>query len=121
MSLLILTYISSTTFVCSSIRFNILTKGASSGGKSFTILGHVLGLVGPDFVNKLTSSSALTLVYDYASAFSYGDVSVRSKSIADRKAGRYGQHIRDACSHAYQLRDVLFIRPRSRNTELADR
>jgi hypothetical protein len=55
-------------YICATSRvlehpINILTKGASSGGKSFTI-SHVLELIGPDFVNKLTSSSALSLVYD---------------------------------------------------------
>ena len=38
-------------------------KGVSGGGKSFTAL-HTLALVGQDFVNQLTSSSALSLVYD---------------------------------------------------------
>ena len=42
---------------------NALVKGASSGGKSFTTT-HTLELIGPDFVNHLTSSSALSLVYD---------------------------------------------------------
>ena len=60
--LITLTYISATSRVLKH-PINILTKGASSGGKSFTI-GHVLELVGSDFVNKLTSSSALSLVYD---------------------------------------------------------
>jgi hypothetical protein len=55
-------------YICATSRvlehpINILTKGASSGGKSFTI-SHVLELIGPAFVNKLTSSSALSLVYD---------------------------------------------------------
>ena len=42
---------------------NPLVKGASSGGKSFTTT-CTLNLIGPDFVNYLTSSSALSLVYD---------------------------------------------------------
>ena len=42
---------------------NPLVKGASSGGKSFTAT-RTLELIGPDFVNYLTSSSALSLVYD---------------------------------------------------------
>ena len=42
---------------------NLLVKGASSGGKSFTAT-RTLELIGPDFVNHLTSSSALSLVYD---------------------------------------------------------
>ena len=42
---------------------NPLVKGASSGGKSFTAT-RTLELIGPDFVNHLTSSSALSLVYD---------------------------------------------------------
>ena len=37
--------------------------GASSSGKSFTTT-NTLELIGPDFVNHLTSSSALSLVYD---------------------------------------------------------
>jgi hypothetical protein len=42
---------------------NPLVKGSSSGGKSFTTT-RTLELVGPDFVNYLTTSSALSLVYD---------------------------------------------------------
>jgi hypothetical protein len=42
---------------------NPLVKGASSGGKSFTTT-RTLELIGPEFVNHLTSSSALSLVYD---------------------------------------------------------
>jgi hypothetical protein len=42
---------------------NPLVKGASSGGKSFTT-SRTLDLIGPDFVSYLTSSSALSLVYD---------------------------------------------------------
>jgi len=42
---------------------NPLVKGASSGGKSFTTT-RTLELIGPDFVSYLTSSSALSLVYD---------------------------------------------------------
>ncbi len=60
--LITLTYIAATSRVLEH-PVNILTKGASSGGKSFTTM-HVLDLIGPDFVNKLTSSSALSLVYD---------------------------------------------------------
>lgn len=60
--LIILTYIAATSRVLEQ-SVNIITKGASSGGKSYSI-GKVLDLVGPDFVNKLTSSSALSLVYD---------------------------------------------------------
>jgi hypothetical protein len=60
--LIILTYICGVSRVLEH-PINILTKGASSGGKSYTI-GRVLELVGPDFTNKLTSSSALSLVYD---------------------------------------------------------
>jgi len=40
-----------------------LVKGASSGGKSFTT-SRTLDLIGSDFVSYLTSSSALSLVYD---------------------------------------------------------
>jgi len=42
---------------------NLLVKGASSGGKSFTAT-RTLELIGPEFVNHLTSSSPLSLVYD---------------------------------------------------------
>jgi hypothetical protein len=42
---------------------NPLVKGASSGGKSFTTT-RTLDLIGPDFVSYLTSSSAMSLVYD---------------------------------------------------------
>ena len=60
--LITLTYIAATSRVLKR-PINTVTKGASSGGKSFTT-EHVLELIGPDFVNKLTSSSALSLVYD---------------------------------------------------------
>jgi hypothetical protein len=42
---------------------NPLVKGASSGGKFFTT-SRTLDLIGSDFVSYLTSSSALSLVYD---------------------------------------------------------
>ena len=57
-----LIYIAATSRVLKN-PINVLIKGASSGGKSFTTL-HVLDLIGEDFTNKLTSSSALSLVYD---------------------------------------------------------
>jgi hypothetical protein len=60
--LITLTYIAATSRVLAN-PVNVLTKGASSGGKSFTTV-HVLKLIGQDYVNKLTSSSALSLVYD---------------------------------------------------------
>jgi len=60
--LITLTYITATSRV-QAHPTNILIKGVSGGGKSFTAL-HTLALVGQDFVNQLTSSSALSLVYD---------------------------------------------------------
>jgi hypothetical protein len=60
--LIVLTYITATSRVLAR-PINILIKGVSSGGKSFTAL-HTLELIGQDFTNKLTSSSALSLVYD---------------------------------------------------------
>ena len=60
--LIILIYIAATSRVLKN-PINILTRGASSGGKSFTT-SHVLELVGSDYVNQLTSSSTLSLVYD---------------------------------------------------------
>jgi hypothetical protein len=60
--LIVLTYIAATSRVLEH-PINILIKGVSSGGKSFTVL-HTLELVDQDFINKLTSSSALSLVYD---------------------------------------------------------
>jgi hypothetical protein len=60
--LITLTYIGATSRILLN-PVNIVTKGVSSGGKSFTIL-NTLKLIGPDFVNQLTSSSALSLVYD---------------------------------------------------------
>ena len=60
--LIILIYIAATSRILKS-PINVIVKGASGGGKSFTVL-HVLELIGADFVNKLTSSSALSLVYD---------------------------------------------------------
>ena len=60
--LITLTYVGATSRILQN-PVNILTKGVSSGGKSFTAL-NTLKLIGPDFVNELTSSSALSLVYD---------------------------------------------------------
>jgi hypothetical protein len=60
--LITLTYIAATSRVLDH-PINILARGASSGGKSFTVF-HTLELIGPDFTNQLTSSSALSLVYD---------------------------------------------------------
>ena len=60
--LIVLTYIAATSRVLEH-PVNLLAKGASSGGKSFTTT-RTLELIGPDFVNHLTSSSALSLVYD---------------------------------------------------------
>ena len=57
-----MTYIAATSRVLEH-PVNLLVKGASSGGKSFTTT-RTLELIGPDFVNHLTSSSALSLVYD---------------------------------------------------------
>jgi hypothetical protein len=58
----VLAYITATSRVLEH-PINLLIKGVSSGGKSFIAL-HTLELVGQDFTNKLTSSSALSLVYD---------------------------------------------------------
>jgi hypothetical protein len=60
--LIVLTYIAATSRILKN-PVNLLVKGASSGGKSFTTT-RTLELIGPDFVNHLTSSSALSLVYD---------------------------------------------------------
>ena len=60
--LIMLTYIAATSRVLKN-PINVIIKGVSSGGKSFTVL-HTLELIGQDFVNQLTSSSALSLVYD---------------------------------------------------------
>ena len=60
--LIVLTYVTATSRVLEH-PVNILIKGVSSGGKSFTVL-HTLELVDQTFINKLTSSSALSLVYD---------------------------------------------------------
>jgi hypothetical protein len=60
--LITLNYIAGTSRVLDQ-PINPLVKGASSGGKSFTTT-RTLDLIGPDFVNYLTSSSALSLVYD---------------------------------------------------------
>ncbi|MGO8923513.1 MAG: hypothetical protein ACLQF4_11310 [Xanthobacteraceae bacterium] len=57
-----LTYVTATSRVLAH-PINVLIKGVSSGGKSFTVL-HTIELIGHTFVNKLTSSSALSLVYD---------------------------------------------------------
>jgi hypothetical protein len=60
--LIVLVYITATSRVLDH-PLNVLAKGASSSGKSFTTT-NTLELIGPDFVNHLTSSSALSLVYD---------------------------------------------------------
>ena len=60
--LVVLTYIAATSRVLKH-PVNLLAKGASSSGKSFTTT-RTLELIGSDFVNYLTSSSALSLVYD---------------------------------------------------------
>ena len=60
--LIVLTYIAATSRVLEH-PVNLLAKGASSSGKSFTTT-RTLELIGPDFVNFLSSSSALSLVYD---------------------------------------------------------
>jgi hypothetical protein len=61
-SLIVLTFIAAVSRVLEH-PINVLIKGVSSGGKSFSVL-HTLELVDPESVNKLTSSSALSLVYD---------------------------------------------------------
>jgi hypothetical protein len=60
--LITLTYVAATSRV-NQHPVNLLAKGASSSGKSFTTT-RTLELIGPDFVNFLTSASALSLVYD---------------------------------------------------------
>ncbi len=60
--LIVLTYVGATSRVLQH-PLNILAKGASSSGKSITTT-RTLELIGPDFVNFLTSTSALSLVYD---------------------------------------------------------
>jgi hypothetical protein len=60
--LIALLYISGTSRVLQS-PINPLVKGSSSAGKSYTTT-RTLELIGPRFVNYLTSSSALSLVYD---------------------------------------------------------
>jgi hypothetical protein len=57
-----LIYISATSRVLNQ-PINPLLKGSSCGGKSFTTT-RTLELIGSDFVHYLTSSSALSLVYD---------------------------------------------------------
>jgi hypothetical protein len=60
--LITLLYVSATSRVLQS-PINPLVKGSSSGGKSYTTT-RTLELIGSGFVNYLTSSSALSLVYD---------------------------------------------------------
>ena len=60
--LIVLTYIAATSRLLEH-PVNLLVKGASGSGKSFTTT-RTLELIGLDFVNHLTSSSALSLVYD---------------------------------------------------------
>jgi hypothetical protein len=60
--LITLIYLAATSRVLDQ-PINPLVKGASSGGKSYTTK-HTLGLFPTESVNYLTSSSALSLVYD---------------------------------------------------------
>jgi hypothetical protein len=60
--LITLIYLAATSRVLDQ-PINPLVKGASSGGKSYTTK-RTLELFPPEFVNYLTSSSALSLVYD---------------------------------------------------------
>ena len=60
--LIVLTYIAATSRVLEH-PVNLLARGASSSGKSITTT-RTLELIGPDCVKFLTSSSALSLVYD---------------------------------------------------------
>jgi hypothetical protein len=60
--LITLNYIAATSRVMAH-PLNPLIKGASSAGKSFTTM-QTLGLIPPECVNYLTTSSALALVYD---------------------------------------------------------
>ena len=60
--LIVLVYIAGTSRVLAN-PINIIIKGGSGGGKSFTA-EHALELIGPDYVSRLTTSSALSLVYD---------------------------------------------------------
>ena len=57
-----LSYVAGTSRVLDK-PINPAVKGASSAGKTFTTT-RTLDLIGPDYVNYLTSSSALSLVYD---------------------------------------------------------
>jgi hypothetical protein len=57
-----LVYLAATSRVLHS-PINPLLKGPSSSGKNFT-MNRTLELISPEFVNYLTSSSALSLVYD---------------------------------------------------------
>jgi len=60
--LIVLTYVAGTSRVLQQ-PVNLLAKGTSGSGKSITTT-RTLELIGPDFVNFLTSASALSLVYD---------------------------------------------------------
>jgi hypothetical protein len=60
--LVTLNYIAATSRVMAH-PLNPLIKGASSAGKSFTTM-QTLRLIPPEYVNYLTTSSALALVYD---------------------------------------------------------
>ena len=57
-----LSYVAGTSRVLDK-PINPAVKGASSAGKTFTTT-RTLELIGPDYVHYLTSSSALSLVYD---------------------------------------------------------
>jgi hypothetical protein len=99
LELITLIYIAATSRVLEQ-PINVVVKGASSGGKSY-VISHVLELIGPDFVNKLTSGSALSLFY--------GTRSIAHTVIFLAEAGQLNtekQGDRDS-TYAYIVRELI--------------
>ena len=113
--LITLTYIAATSRVLKN-PVNILTKGASSGGKSFTTM-HVLELIGPDYVNKLTSSSALSLVYDtrplsHTVVFLFEATQMQAEKQADRDS-TFAMLVRTLISEGHIIHQTTVEDPNS--------
>ena len=93
-----LTYVGATSRILQN-PINIIIKGASSGGKSFTVL-HTLKLIGPSFVNELTSSSALSLVYGTDPLSHTVMLIFEANQLQEIKGQR--QHLRNATAHPHK-------------------
>jgi hypothetical protein len=98
--LITLTYVAGTSRVLEQ-PINVLARGPSGSGKSFTVL-HTLKLVGSDYTNQLTSSSALSLVYDTRPLAHTVIFLFEANQLQTEKQGDADS--RYACSCSYQRR-----------------